>query len=166
MKRIHWATSIAGFLLMTSLLAEKRAAAQIYYITPASPAPGELAPSGEYNYDEAMRLGYAASKVGNYQAALTYFRNALTARPADRLATIAYWNMADRLNQGNSRVTSKKSDYERYMNIGYTATRRRDYQTALINFRRALSVRPNDRYANQAIRNVTTYLQAARQAQR
>jgi Flp pilus assembly protein TadD len=45
------------------------------------------------------------------------------------------------------------------MRIGYAATQRGDYQTALINFRRALQARPNDSYATQAIRNVETYIQ-------
>jgi hypothetical protein len=45
------------------------------------------------------------------------------------------------------------------MRIGYSATDNNDYQTALINFRRALKARPNDAYAAQAIRNVSTYIQ-------
>jgi hypothetical protein len=45
------------------------------------------------------------------------------------------------------------------MRIGYAATQQRDYQTALINFRRALNARPGDAYATQAIRNVESYIQ-------
>lgn len=44
------------------------------------------------------------------------------------------------------------------MRIGYTATQQRDYQTALINFRRALEERPGDTYASRAIQNVEGYI--------
>jgi len=40
------------------------------------------------------------------------------------------------------------------MRIGYSASRHGDYQTALINFRRALSERPGDRYASEAATNM------------
>jgi hypothetical protein len=48
------------------------------------------------------------------------------------------------------------------MRLGYAATQQRDYQTALINFRRALNARPGDSYATRAIRNVEGYLQRSR----
>jgi len=134
---------------------------------PASALPGETA------YDYNMRLGYAASKQADYATALVYFRNALYVRPGDRLATLAYWNMADQMEKGSSArtattsqpQTTTRSDYERYMIIGYQATEKRDYQTALINFRRALKERPNNPYAVQAIRNVETYMQRGTQAE-
>lgn len=50
------------------------------------------------------------------------------------------------------------SDYNRYMRLGYTATAKRDYPTALINFRRAERTRPGDRYAINAVRNVSSYV--------
>jgi hypothetical protein len=49
------------------------------------------------------------------------------------------------------------------MLIGYAAVEQRDYQTALINFRRALAERPGDRYALDAIANVQGYIQQQRQ---
>ena len=52
--------------------------------------------------------------------------------------------------------------YEQAMRIGYAATEQKDYQTALINFRRALEARPGDRYATAAIRNVESYIQQIR----
>ena len=52
--------------------------------------------------------------------------------------------------------------YQQAMRIGYEATEQKDYQTALINFRRALEARPGDRYATEAIRNVETYIQRIR----
>lgn len=52
--------------------------------------------------------------------------------------------------------------YGRAMRIGYAATAQRDYQTALINFRRALAARPGDRYAIAAIANVQSYIDQVR----
>jgi hypothetical protein len=49
--------------------------------------------------------------------------------------------------------------FDRYMQAGYAATNRRDHQTALIYFKRALDERPDDPYATQAIRNVESYLE-------
>jgi hypothetical protein len=49
------------------------------------------------------------------------------------------------------------SQYNKYMRLGYSATAKRDYRNALINFRRALSVRPGDAYATTAINNVSNY---------
>ena len=48
--------------------------------------------------------------------------------------------------------------YTQAMLIGYAATEQGDYQTALINFQRALEARPGDRYALTAIDNVESYL--------
>jgi len=50
------------------------------------------------------------------------------------------------------------SEFDRYMQRGYQLTAKRDYQLAIINFRRALSLRPGDRYALNAISNVEAYI--------
>lgn len=47
--------------------------------------------------------------------------------------------------------------YDRYMLAGYAATKQRQYDLALLHFKRALDERPNDTYATQAIRNVESY---------
>lgn len=49
-------------------------------------------------------------------------------------------------------------DYTQSMEVGYAAFDQRDYQTALINFRRALQARPGDRYATDAIANTEAIL--------
>jgi hypothetical protein len=49
------------------------------------------------------------------------------------------------------------SDYDRYMQAGYAATQARDFETALLYFRRALDERPDDSYAEEAIDNVEDY---------
>lgn len=53
--------------------------------------------------------------------------------------------------------------YTQAMLIGYAAAEQGDYQTALINFRRALAERPGDRYALDAIANMETYIERERQ---
>ncbi len=52
---------------------------------------------------------------------------------------------------------STTSQYNQYMRRGYSATAKRDYRNALVNFRKALSVRPGDAYATTAINNVSKY---------
>jgi tetratricopeptide (TPR) repeat protein len=60
------------------------------------------------------------------------------------------------LAQNNSLQT--KGNYDQYMNAGYQATNRQDYQTALNNFEAALKLRPEDTYALKAIRNLKSYI--------
>lgn len=60
---------------------------------------------------------------------------------------------------GEMRLKQSRSQSYRYaMLAGYSAAEREDYNTALINFRRALTFRPGDRYATAAIRNMETYI--------
>jgi len=51
----------------------------------------------------------------------------------------------------------QSSEFDRYMAAGYEATEQRDYDTALLYFRRALDERPDNSYAEQAIQNVERY---------
>lgn len=55
--------------------------------------------------------------------------------------------------------SSAESAYNQYMQIGYNAIERKDYQTALINFKRAFNQRPGDSYAIDAIHTVESYIQ-------
>lgn len=61
------------------------------------------------------------------------------------------------LAQASQPATSAYT-YEQAMTNGYAATEARDYQTALINFRRALASRPGDTRATTAIQNVERYI--------
>lgn len=113
-------------------------------------------------YNMAMRLGYAASERGDYTAATNHFREALLYVPEDREATIAYWNARRALH---AKLTPKdrtppESAYDKAMRLGYDETHARDYQSALINFQRALKERPGDTFAAQAVRNVSAYIAA------
>ncbi|MEB3211691.1 MAG: tetratricopeptide repeat protein [Leptolyngbyaceae bacterium] len=49
--------------------------------------------------------------------------------------------------------------YKQTMSIGYAAYNQEDYQTALINFRRALEFKPGDRLATEAIQNTEAIIQ-------
>ena len=55
-------------------------------------------------------------------------------------------------------IAQARSDYDKYMRLGYGATASRDYTAALVNFRRALEVIPGDSYASNAVRNVSNYV--------
>lgn len=59
--------------------------------------------------------------------------------------------------QAPVQIAQASANYNKYMRLGYAATARRDYRSALVNFRRALSARPGDRYATTAINNVSRY---------
>ena len=56
--------------------------------------------------------------------------------------------------------------FEQTMNVGYAASRQGDLNTALINFRRALRMRPNNPYAAAAAENTAYYIQYERVAAR
>lgn len=49
--------------------------------------------------------------------------------------------------------------YKQSMDVGYAAYQQGDYQTALINFRRALDEKSGDRYATEAIANTEAIIQ-------
>ncbi|WP_242038147.1 DUF928 domain-containing protein [Tolypothrix sp. FACHB-123] len=61
-----------------------------------------------------------------------------------------------------SQVAQARSAYNQYMRQGYTATRQRNYRRALGFFQQAAQLRPGDRYANAAIRNVQSYMRGRR----
>ena len=67
-----------------------------------------------------------------------------------------------RPTSSNGSSNSQQNAFTQYMLVGYAATEQRDYQTALINFRRALQLRPGNPYATRAISNVQSYIQRSR----
>lgn len=147
--------------LMALTLATTLSPAQAQSPIPAPQPTTEVMQPGESPYNYHMRLGYAAAQRDDYQTAALYFRNALFEKPRDRDATIAYWNSRDAITKraGTNNPAEPESAYDRYMEIGYDATETGNYQTALINFARALEERPDDYFATQAVRNVKTYIQ-------
>jgi len=126
-----------------------------------APAVATESYQGESPYDRYMRLGYAALQEEAFATAADYFRSALYERPNDRWATIAYWNAIDGISDGEAGLGSRRGDvsrYDRWMRLGYDATQREDYQSAIDFFQEALELRPQDYYATEAIENVRTYL--------
>jgi hypothetical protein len=55
-----------------------------------------------------------------------------------------------------------ESVYSRYMRIGYAASKNRNYQTALINFKRALEEKSGDASATQVVTNRQAAIEAFR----
>jgi hypothetical protein len=55
-------------------------------------------------------------------------------------------------------IAQKSSAYQEYMLRGYQSTMQRNYRRALGYFQKALEIRPDDRYATTAIRNVNSYI--------
>jgi Flp pilus assembly protein TadD len=103
-------------------------------------------------YDDYMSLGYNAEEEGRYYEATQYFRYALYLVPNDQAAITAYWNAYGLIEQDTSTET-----FDTLMNQGYDATDAGNYASAITYFEQALSVRPGDPYATQALRNVQTY---------
>jgi hypothetical protein len=66
-------------------------------------------------------------------------------------------------NDSILQVAQTTANYDQNMRRGYTETGRRNYRLALSYFQQALKLRPNDMYAQAAIRNVNSYLQQRRQ---
>lgn len=87
-QRILFGTVLSPLLIFGSIEQPSPIIAQT--ATP-SPAIEESRP-GEAPYDTYMRLGFAAMDRKDYDAAVSYFREALFYVPEDREATIAYWN--------------------------------------------------------------------------
>ncbi len=50
-------------------------------------------------------------------------------------------------------ISGQQENFKQLMKLGYIYYGQGDYQTALINFNRALQVRPSDIYAVKAVRN-------------
>jgi hypothetical protein len=55
-------------------------------------------------------------------------------------------------------IAQKSSAYKEYMLRGYQSTMQRNYKRAIGYFQKALEIRPDDRYAKTAIRNVNSYI--------
>lgn len=61
-------------------------------------------------------------------------------------------------------LAQTQSAYDKYMQLGYAATAKRNYPTAFNYFKQALQQRPGDRYANTAVNNIQGYIKNRRQA--
>jgi len=59
-------------------------------------------------------------------------------------------------------VPAQENDFKQSMKLGYTYYEQGDYQTALINFNRALQIRPGDAYAVKAVDNTKSAIAQAK----
>lgn len=77
--------------------------------------------------------------------------------------TVPNWRRVRSLpNESPQRHPLAPDLYGQYMNVGYAAYRQQDYNTALINFRRALGEQAGDAKATEAIANTEAILQKQR----
>lgn len=106
------------------------------------PAPPEFEPQPIFDFHQAMAIGYAAFEQKDYQTALINFRRAVKEWPENDYAIAAVRNTEAIITSANHR---------KYMNLGYEAFDRGDYETALLNFNLALEQRPDSPYAAKAI---------------
>ncbi|HSF74886.1 MAG TPA: tetratricopeptide repeat protein [Microcoleus sp.] len=65
-------------------------------------------------------------------------------------------------NLNSARVAAQNSDFKQSMKLGYIYYGQGDYQTALINFNRALQLRPGDAYAVKAVYNTKSAIVQSR----
>ena len=63
-------------------------------------------------------------------------------------------------------LTTAGMTFHQAMNVGYAASRQGDFDTALINFQRALMIRPGNSYASAAADNMAYYIQYERASNR
>jgi hypothetical protein len=81
-------------------------------------------------------------------------------------ATAFSWLPSTTKQTPPNRQRPPEDAYTRAMRIGYAAAEQFDYNTALINFRRALQARPGDEFALAAIANMENYIVRDRNARR
>lgn len=95
---------------------------------------------------------FAASAI-----ALTAFASAaIAAPPVD----------APSATQAKQSQSGRALTFDQLMSIGYRASKQGDFNTALINFRRALAIRPGQPYAAAAADNMVYYIQYERMSER
>jgi hypothetical protein len=56
-------------------------------------------------------------------------------------------------------IAQSNAEFDNYMKLGYQATIKRDYRNALVNFKKAKVIKPNNIYTDRAISNVTNYIE-------
>ena len=108
-------------------------------------------------FADCMTRGRAQTSVNAAQA-LNYFQQALLLKPND---TEAFTNISI-LEPYVMEILGSCTDYKNCMNLGYAAVKQKNYQTALVNFKRALAFERGNKYAVEAIRNVCQSIQASR----
>ena len=118
----------------------------------------------------------AIKKLGQQAAAsaialMAFIGAAVTAPPAK--ATDALQTKQNQTKQSQTKQSQIKQNqsgrtltFDQLMDIGYRASKQGDFNTALINFRRALAVRPGQPYAVAAAENMAYYIRYERMTER
>ncbi|WP_432811594.1 ARC6/PARC6 family protein [Pantanalinema sp. GBBB05] len=105
-------------------------------------------------YDSKDTTAYTQVVLNLYQKRKSTAASGSAATgPTDKPATPATPDNTDK-----PAAAKQGTAYDRYMKAGYAATEKKQHQTALLYFKRALDERPSDSYATQAVRNVEAYL--------
>jgi tetratricopeptide (TPR) repeat protein len=94
----------------------------------------------------------------NAGQALTYFQQALLLKPKD----IKAFTQINVIEPYVMEIRGNCPNFQTCMNLGYTAMKNKDYQTALVNFKRALAFNLGNKNAVEAIGNVSSYIQQSR----
>lgn len=106
-------------------------------------------------YADCMTRGRTEMNINNADAALNYFQQALILKPND----IEAFTSIHIVEPSVMPILGSCTDYKNCMDLGNLATNQKNYQTGLVNFKRALTFKLGDKNALEAIRNVCQYIQ-------
>ncbi len=107
------------------------------------------------------------SRTRSANTARRWWHGRLTASVLTVSALILAMALGDATNRAiafplPAATAQPKMTFDQLMNVGYAASRQGDLNTALINFRRALALRPGNSYAAAAADNMAYYIEHAR----
>jgi len=124
---------------------------------------GSSSPSGGgsegvcLTFNDCMSRGKAQLNSDAAQA-LRYFQQALLLKPGD----IKAFTQVNVVEPYVMAIPGSCPNFKTCMNLGYAAIKQKNYQTALVNFKRALAFDLGNKYAVEAIGNVSHYIQQTR----
>ncbi|MEG4030047.1 MULTISPECIES: YHYH domain-containing protein [unclassified Microcoleus] len=128
-----------------------------------SSGSGSRSPSGGgsegvcLTFNDCMSRGETQLKSNPAQA-LNYFQQALLLKPED----IKAFTQINVVEPYVMAIPGTCPDFKTCMNLGYAGMKQKDYQTALVNFKRALAFNLGNKYAIDAIGNVSRNIQQSR----
>lgn len=113
----------------------------------------------------------AIKKLGQQAAAsaialMAFIGAAVTAPPAKATDALQTKQNQTKQSQTKQNQSGRTLTFDQLMDIGYRASKQGDFNTALINFRRALAVRPGQPYAVAAAENMAYYIRYERMTER
>lgn len=108
-------------------------------------------------FNDCMSRGEAQLKSDAAQA-LSYFQQALLLKPKD----IQAFTRINVVEPYVMEIPGSCPNFKTCMNLGYATIKQKNYQTALVNFKRALAFDLGNKYAVEAIGNVSRYIQESR----